>query len=65
MSGVRNVKKALTRLTGKGTLNGYEDGTFPPDSKITRAEVSKIFSVLTIQEDTEIILSETSWIFPV
>ena len=51
-------EEAVALLTEKGVINGYEDGTFRPDNEITRAEVAKIFSALTVQEDTKIVLSE-------
>ena len=37
----------INRMTEKGILNGYPDGTFKPDQHITRAEISKIM-VLTL-----------------
>ena len=34
--------QAINYLTGKGVINGYEDGTFKPDDTITRAEFVKM-----------------------
>ncbi len=35
----------INRWTDAGVINGYPDGTFRPDQKVTRAEVSKILTV--------------------
>ena len=35
---------AVMRLASEGYINGYPDGTFKPDAKITRAEMSAIIS---------------------
>ena len=34
--------EAITSLAQKGVLNGYEDGTFKPNSQVTRAEFATI-----------------------
>lgn len=36
------AKTSIEHLNSRGTLSGYEDGTFKPDNKITRAEAAKI-----------------------
>jgi hypothetical protein len=33
---------AVNELSALGIVNGYEDGTFQPDAKVTRAEVTKM-----------------------
>ena len=37
------AKEAIDYLAAKGIVNGYPDGTFRPDAKITRAEIAQIF----------------------
>ncbi|WP_110111823.1 S-layer homology domain-containing protein [Bacillus sp. CGMCC 1.16541] len=37
-------KEAIDRLTERGLINGYENGTFRPENSITRGQVSKIFA---------------------
>lgn len=36
----------IVKLQGKGVLNGFPDGSFRPDQKVTRAEFSKILTSL-------------------
>lgn len=36
---------SITEMADEGIVNGYEDNTFQPDKKITKAEFSKIFSL--------------------
>ena len=36
--------EAVTSLTDRGILNGYEDGTFAPNAPIKRCEVVKILN---------------------
>ncbi len=42
-------EEAITYLTGKGVIEGYNDGTFKPDNPVTRAEfvtmVTKAFEI--------------------
>ena len=38
-------QKYIEHWTELGVINGYPDGTFRPDQKVTRAEVSKILTV--------------------
>ena len=46
----RPSEAAVTRLTNLGILHGYEDGTFRPDSPVTRAEMAKILvTALAVQ----------------
>lgn len=37
-----NYATAVNELSALGIVNGYEDGTFQPDKKVTRAEVTKM-----------------------
>lgn len=41
-SDVRNYTTEINYLTSKGIINGYEDNTFRPEAKITRAELVKM-----------------------
>lgn len=41
------AKEYITALSGKGIINGYEDGTFRPDNQITRAEFAKLLVTLS------------------
>lgn len=42
---------AIQNLISKGIINGYEDGTFKPENKITRAEFSTmVYKLLSIQD---------------
>lgn len=52
-------KEYVENMIQKGIINGYEDGTFRPDSLITRAEISKILSV-ALKLDTKDITSDFS-----
>ncbi len=36
------AEATVVKLAGMGVINGYEDGTFRPNSKITRAEIASI-----------------------
>lgn len=45
VSSATEYKDAITTLTTLGVISGYEDGTFRPDNKITRAE----FTVLVVR----------------
>ncbi|NRF93310.1 cadherin-like beta sandwich domain-containing protein [Paenibacillus frigoriresistens] len=38
------AKESINVLASHGIINGYEDGTFKPDKKITRAEIIAIIS---------------------
>lgn len=40
------AKDDIVRLTDLGIISGYEDGTYRPDSFVTRAELSKLVSSL-------------------
>ena len=44
---------SVERLTNAGIINGYPDGTFKPDSLVTRAEVAKIIC-LAFELDQEL-----------
>ena len=37
-----NVSKAVTILSNLGIVDGFEDGTFRPDEKVTRAQMTKL-----------------------
>ena len=37
-----NVSKAVTILSNLGIIDGFEDGTFRPDEKVTRAQMTKL-----------------------
>ncbi len=37
-----NYATAVNELSALGIVNGYDDGTFQPDKKVTRAEVTKM-----------------------
>ncbi|MCR8642965.1 S-layer homology domain-containing protein [Paenibacillus sp. N1-5-1-14] len=41
-------EEAVTALSSNGIISGYEDGTFKPDSPITRAEIISIISKLVV-----------------
>lgn len=41
------AKEYIAALSGKGIINGYEDGTFRPDNQITRAEFAKLLITLS------------------
>ena len=43
---------AISTLSSIGIISGYEDGTFKPESEITRAEVATIVSKLTSDKDS-------------
>ena len=38
------AKNAIAALCGAGIINGYEDGTFKPQSSITRAEIAHLLA---------------------
>lgn len=40
------AKSDIEALVGTGAIGGYSDGTFKPSSTITRAQFSKILSIL-------------------
>lgn len=45
------AEKSILELVQKGSINGYPDGTFKPDNKITRAEfVSLIVKAFNLKE---------------
>ncbi len=46
--------EAVTALTERGILNGYEDGTFLPDRTITRAELASIVIRAAEGEETAV-----------
>ena len=59
-SDINNTEDALlaSQLAALGIINGYEDGTFRPDSSITRQEaaviLSRMLGVFEMKEKTEI-----------
>lgn len=60
----------IAEMSDRGVLNGYPDGKFYPDSKVTRAEFAKIMTTaagLSIAEPTMQIFSDvqiTDWYAP-
>lgn len=60
------AKPAITALSQKGYINGYPDGTFAPEQNITRAEFTKLITVMfgnkysVSYED----VSENDWFYP-
>lgn len=44
-----NYAEAVDALSEAGIINGYPDGTFRPENDITRAEISKILSVIMLK----------------
>lgn len=49
-----NYAEAVSGLSAIGILNGYEDGTFKPDSNITRAEVAAVVVRALAQESAAV-----------
>lgn len=47
------ANKSITSLTKAGILNGYADGSFKPDSLITREEVAKVIYYLCNSENVQ------------
>ncbi|MBO5369243.1 MAG: S-layer homology domain-containing protein [Clostridia bacterium] len=45
------AEKFILILASDGIINGYEDGSFKPDAKVTRAEFAKIVSLRFAIED--------------
>ena len=39
-------KEAIDALAQAGIINGYEDGTFKPENKVTRGEVAKVITLI-------------------
>lgn len=46
--------QSINKLAGKGISNGYPDGTFRPDAKVTRAEFASLMTKLMKEEYTTI-----------
>ncbi|MFH5779911.1 S-layer homology domain-containing protein [Heyndrickxia oleronia] len=44
-------KTAIDALAEAGILNGYENGTFKPENKVTRGEVAKVITLIRHLED--------------
>lgn len=60
-------KEAVETVAGLGILGGYEDGTFRPNNKITRAEFVTIavgFDTLAPTENNFTDVKDTSWAAP-
>jgi methionine-rich copper-binding protein CopC len=52
------AEATVARLAGMGVINGYEDGTFRPGNKITRAEMAVIMArALELQPADDAVLS--------
>lgn len=62
------AKDQITKAAAQGIVNGYEDGSFRPENKITRAEMAKIIvKLMNKQEKAERIfddVSEDAWYYP-
>lgn len=48
-----SIGKAIYKLVNAGVVNGYEDGTFLPDGKITRAELCKMVNLVYKYSETD------------
>lgn len=57
----KKLNDSVNVMTEFGILNGYEDGTFRPNNKITRAEFSKVI-IETIMTEEEISGDETKFL---
>ncbi|WP_409226792.1 GLUG motif-containing protein [Gudongella sp. SC589] len=61
------AKDDIEEWSGKGLISGYEDGTFRPDDKITRAEFVKLINnVISIKMEESISfvdVEERDWYF--
>lgn len=60
--------EAITKLSGVGVINGYEDGSFKPEKNITREEFVKLisgcFDDASITEATEFTdINENDWFY--
>lgn len=60
------AKPSITSLSQKGFINGYPDGTFAPQKNITRAEFTKLVTVMfgnkaKVSYDD---ISENDWFYP-
>ncbi|MCI1588975.1 S-layer homology domain-containing protein [Heyndrickxia oleronia] len=44
-------KEAINALADAGILNGYENGTFKPENKVTRGEVAKVITLIRHLEE--------------
>ena len=53
-------EEAVNFLSEAQILSGYEDGTFRPDGRITRAEAAKMFAVLLTESDAALLLPESA-----
>ena len=60
------AKSAITNLSQKGYINGYTDGTFAPEKNITRAEFTKLITLMFGNKATMSYedVSETDWFYP-
>ena len=60
------AESAITNLSQKGYLNGYPDGTFAPEKNITRAEFTKLITLM-FGNKTKVSyddVSENDWFYP-
>lgn len=54
------AKDAISALTQRGVINGYPDGTFRPDNRVTRAEFAKILTkAFNMDPSTDVTFSDT------
>ncbi len=63
------AEEQIKRISDKGIISGYPDGTFKPDAPITRAEFAKIASVAFNLEDKTPLsvfndLDSNAWYYP-
>lgn len=60
------AKSAITNLSQKGYINGYTDGTFGPEKNITRAEFTKLITLMFGNKATVSYedVSEKDWFYP-
>ena len=54
--------KAVAELTELEVLSGYDDGTFKPDGLVTRAEFSKMISLINGGLEADVSLKESGFI---
>lgn len=55
--------QAITTVSEKGIMEGYEDGSFKPDAAITRAEFAKVAALATIEKKGDVPMTEMYFVF--
>ncbi len=62
------AEEQIRSIAGRGIIDGYPDGTFKPDAKVTRAEFAKIISVaFNLQTKSALNyddVDKNSWYYP-